>query len=90
MSVVDWMEGYGGAILIASSCPAFKQRRLRYISENKPVTNSFSALEVGQLVKDEYFTLFESIGAIEVRAFHSSPEVSFRLSYLHVRTDYGS
>jgi len=25
-----------------------------------------SALEVGQLVKDDYFTLFESIGAIEV------------------------
>lgn len=26
-----------------------------------------AALEVGQLVKDDYFTLFESIGAIEVR-----------------------
>lgn len=25
-----------------------------------------AALEVGQLVKDDYFTLFESIGAIEV------------------------
>jgi hypothetical protein len=25
------------------------------------------ALDVGQLVKDEYFTLFESIGALEVR-----------------------
>jgi hypothetical protein len=25
-----------------------------------------TALDVGQLVKDEYFTLFESIGAIEV------------------------
>jgi len=26
----------------------------------------FIALEVGQLVKDEFFTLYESIGAIEV------------------------
>jgi hypothetical protein len=25
-----------------------------------------TALDVGQLVKDDYFTLFESIGAIEV------------------------
>ncbi|KAH6868851.1 Mak10 subunit, NatC N-terminal acetyltransferase-domain-containing protein [Alternaria rosae] len=29
-------------------------------------TRACSALEVGQLVKDEYFTLFESIGAIEI------------------------
>ncbi|KAF2652823.1 Mak10-domain-containing protein [Lophiostoma macrostomum CBS 122681] len=29
-------------------------------------TRACKALEVGQLVKDEYFTLFESIGAIEV------------------------
>ncbi|KAG9384417.1 amino-acid N-acetyltransferase protein [Pyrenophora tritici-repentis] len=29
-------------------------------------TRACNALEVGQLVKDEYFTLFESIGAIEV------------------------
>jgi hypothetical protein len=28
--------------------------------------NNCAALDVGQLVKDEYFTLFESIGAIEV------------------------
>ena len=27
------------------------------------------ALEIGQLVKDDYFTLFESIGAIEVPYF---------------------
>jgi hypothetical protein len=26
-------------------------------------------LEVGQLVKDPYFTLFESVGALEVRRF---------------------
>ena len=36
-------------------------------------TNEQTALEVGQLVKDEYFTLFESIGAIEVSHFHISP-----------------
>jgi hypothetical protein len=30
------------------------------------VVNKYTALDVGQLVKDEYFTLFESIGAIEV------------------------
>ncbi|KAH7117610.1 amino-acid N-acetyltransferase-like protein subunit Mak10 [Dendryphion nanum] len=34
------------------------------------ITNKFTeacrALEVGQLVKDEYFTLFESIGALEI------------------------
>ncbi|KAH9883027.1 hypothetical protein J1614_000394 [Plenodomus biglobosus] len=29
-------------------------------------TRACNALEVGQLVKDEYFTLFESIGAIEI------------------------
>ncbi|KAF2118729.1 amino-acid N-acetyltransferas-like protein subunit Mak10 [Lophiotrema nucula] len=29
-------------------------------------TKACSALEVGQLVKDEYFTLFESIGALEI------------------------
>ncbi|KAF5847899.1 hypothetical protein GGP41_009083 [Bipolaris sorokiniana] len=29
-------------------------------------TRACNALEVGQLVKDDYFTLFESIGAIEV------------------------
>ncbi|KAF2268902.1 amino-acid N-acetyltransferas-like protein subunit Mak10 [Lojkania enalia] len=29
-------------------------------------TRACSALEVGQLVKDEYFTLFESIGALEI------------------------
>ncbi|CAO2648320.1 Nn.00g075870.m01.CDS01 [Neocucurbitaria sp. VM-36] len=29
-------------------------------------TKACSALEVGQLVKDDYFTLFESIGAIEI------------------------
>jgi hypothetical protein len=30
--------------------------------------NGNIALDVGQLVKDEYFTLFESIGAIEVKS----------------------
>jgi hypothetical protein len=34
---------------------------------SKFLANIPTALEVGQLVKDEYFTLFESIGAIEVR-----------------------
>ncbi|KAI2484895.1 amino-acid N-acetyltransferase protein [Pyrenophora tritici-repentis] len=32
----------------------------------RTTTNEWIALEVGQLVKDEYFTLFESIGAIEI------------------------
>jgi hypothetical protein len=28
-----------------------------------------AALDTGQLVKDEYFTLFEAVGALEVRLF---------------------
>ena len=37
--------------------------------------NIYVALDVGQLVKDDYFTLFESIGAIEVQhtAFELNP-----------------
>ncbi|KAH0537158.1 hypothetical protein FGG08_006028 [Glutinoglossum americanum] len=30
-------------------------------------TNASSALRTGQLVKDEFFTLFEAVGALEVR-----------------------
>jgi hypothetical protein len=40
---------------------------------DQTVTNIPTALEVGQLVKDEYFTLFESIGAIEVRLHSYQP-----------------
>jgi hypothetical protein len=32
----------------------------------KSIVNIRTALDVAQLVKDDYFTLFESIGAIEV------------------------
>lgn len=39
-----------------------KARRL----QRRRLTDCVAALEVGQLVKDDYFTLFESIGAIEV------------------------
>jgi hypothetical protein len=35
--------------------------------QQRDSANQPTALDVGQLVKDEYFTLFESIGAIEVR-----------------------
>jgi hypothetical protein len=35
-------------------------------TQDQTRANISAALEVGQLVKDEYFTLFESIGAIEV------------------------
>jgi len=38
---------------------------------HKAYTDNFSALEVGQLVKDEYFTLFDSIGALEVGSQHA-------------------
>lgn len=31
------------------------------------ITNQITALEPGELVKDGYFTLFESVGALEVR-----------------------
>lgn len=34
-------------------------------------TDVDAALDVGQLIKDEYFTLFESIGAIEVGSLFS-------------------
>lgn len=46
--------------------------------------NENVALDVGQLVKDEYFTLFESIGAIEVGSSQSLP----RLINSHNK-DYG-
>ena len=39
---------------------------IRQHKQGQTATNIPTALEVGQLVKDEYFTLFESIGAIEV------------------------
>ena len=31
------------------------------------MTDTVAALETGQLVKDAYFTLFEAVGALEVR-----------------------
>jgi hypothetical protein len=37
---------------------------------------------VGQLVKDEYFTLFESVGAIEVEFFGHCLQCSFCLNYI--------
>lgn len=34
---------------------------------------NLAELHVGQLVKDEYFTLFEAVGALEVRHYPLSP-----------------
>ncbi|KAF2731433.1 Mak10-domain-containing protein [Polyplosphaeria fusca] len=44
--------------------PAAPQARVHDITEK--FTKASSALNVGQLVKDEFFTLFESIGALEI------------------------
>lgn len=42
-------------------------------------------LDVGQLVKDPYFTLFEAVGALEVSKLLSD-DIAFIADY----TDYGS
>lgn len=42
-------------------------REIRLIPKVKTFAYILTALAVGELVKDEDFTLFESIGAIEVR-----------------------
>jgi hypothetical protein len=34
----------------------------------------FAELDVGQLIKDPYFTLFESVGALEVCEKHMEPD----------------
>lgn len=48
-----------------------KQNMSAYTPRRKDVTNEFrnaaELLPPGQLVKDEFFTLFESVGALEVR-----------------------
>ncbi|PSN68170.1 Mak10-domain-containing protein [Corynespora cassiicola Philippines] len=53
-----------GLPLRRSFRPAAAETKIYDITEK--FTKASSALEVGQLVKDEYFTLFESIGAIEI------------------------
>lgn len=58
------MEGYGGAVVLCR--PSHAMIKLSPYLQNRTSANTHVALEVGQLVKDDYFTLFESIGAIEV------------------------
>ncbi|EEP79257.1 predicted protein [Uncinocarpus reesii 1704] len=50
-------------------------------------TKAASALETGQLVKDEFFTLFEAVGALEVRhsfifSFLIESPLLLRLNYV--------
>ena len=40
---------------------------LGFYRMRRSLTDERSALETGQLVKDAYFTLFEAVGALEVR-----------------------
>ncbi len=47
----------------AASCMA-----LQSSSSNRQSTYVIAALRTGQLVQDEFFTLFEAVGALEVRA----------------------
>jgi hypothetical protein len=54
---------------------------IRLHEQDQTITNIRTALEVGQLVKDEYFTLFESIGAIEVPSLPSHPTTTLLMNY---------
>jgi hypothetical protein len=64
------MEGHGGAVL--SSRPPAAIIKVSLYVRNWTAANRWIALEVGQLVKDDFFTLFESIGAIEVAGYRCS------------------
>lgn len=55
---------------IQSDFGAHDYRLFSFVSStnlSEAIIDSFLALDVGQLIKDDYFTLFESVAALEVR-----------------------
>lgn len=59
----DITAKFAGAAKGACLAPSVSER----LSVNGPALTSRQALEPGELIKDGHFTLFESVGALEVR-----------------------